>query len=277
MDTPRGKRETMGTSEKAAAAAEARISANAMGVAELRAALAALRVDSRSAVEKIDLVALYVKAKTSDGTTTGPSPSAASRAPPPPKPAARPTQKPAAKPAVPNNGPQEINWTNAVLMALMAIYGKRFATMGFAQSFVHWDACLLRAWSALVVSLCGASRVCAVYMNFFSGGGDGGGGAVEYSGARSTAYLDGAVLEVRTLGEFHKILKQHEEDTGLPVVVDFHSRGCGPCRQIAPYYSALAEELAGKACFLKVGLGSSSGSFDGGCMLRSMRYATSRE
>lgn len=34
--------------------------------------------------------------------------------------------------------------------------------------------------------------------------------------------------------EFTKIIKHHKEKTGLPVIVDYYSDGCGPCRQIAP-------------------------------------------
>jgi thiol-disulfide isomerase/thioredoxin len=38
------------------------------------------------------------------------------------------------------------------------------------------------------------------------------------------------VRNVRTNDEFKKLLKHHAENTGLPVVVDFYSDGCGPCR-----------------------------------------------
>lgn len=66
-----------------------------------------------------------------------------------------------------------------------------------------------------------------IYANFINPD-SGGGGApdpVEYQGGvRSNAYLDGEVLDVRTHGEFTTLLKQHEEDTGLPVVVDFTSQ-----------------------------------------------------
>jgi thiol-disulfide isomerase/thioredoxin len=39
---------------------------------------------------------------------------------------------------------------------------------------------------------------------------------------------------LQTNSEFTKILKHHKEKTGLPVIVDYYSDGCGPCRQIAP-------------------------------------------
>ena len=38
------------------------------------------------------------------------------------------------------------------------------------------------------------------------------------------------VRNVRTNDEFKKLLKHHAENTGLPVIVDFYSDGCGPCR-----------------------------------------------
>jgi len=37
-----------------------------------------------------------------------------------------------------------------------------------------------------------------------------------------------------------------------PVLVDFYSNGCGPCRMLAPTIEKLAEEYAGKAVVLKV-------------------------
>ena len=40
--------------------------------------------------------------------------------------------------------------------------------------------------------------------------------------------------------------------TGLPVIVDFYSDGCGPCRMIAPVYKALSKEFKGRAIFTKV-------------------------
>lgn len=42
------------------------------------------------------------------------------------------------------------------------------------------------------------------------------------------------------------------EETQGVVVVDFFATWCGPCKMLAPVYSALSEEMAGNAEFLKV-------------------------
>ncbi len=47
-------------------------------------------------------------------------------------------------------------------------------------------------------------------------------------------------------------MKKHATQTGLPVIVDFYSDGCGPCRMIAPIFTKLAKEMEGKAVFVKV-------------------------
>ncbi|MGK3737589.1 MAG: thioredoxin reductase (NADPH) [Bacillariaceae sp.] len=48
------------------------------------------------------------------------------------------------------------------------------------------------------------------------------------------------------------MLEKHSTETGLPVVVDFYSDGCGPCRMMAPIYVKVAKELIGKAVFVKI-------------------------
>lgn len=60
------------------------------------------------------------------------------------------------------------------------------------------------------------------------------------------------VRDVKTLSEWRKLLKHHAENTGLPVIVDFYSDGCGPCRMIAPHFKRLAEEYKDRAVFAKV-------------------------
>jgi thiol-disulfide isomerase/thioredoxin len=41
-------------------------------------------------------------------------------------------------------------------------------------------------------------------------------------------------------------------ETGLPVVVDFYSDSCGPCRMMAPIFKKVAEEVKDKAVFVKI-------------------------
>lgn len=60
------------------------------------------------------------------------------------------------------------------------------------------------------------------------------------------------VRNIRSHAEYKKFLKHHKINTGLPVVVDFYSDGCGPCRMIAPIYSKLAKEFKGRVAFAKV-------------------------
>ena len=53
--------------------------------------------------------------------------------------------------------------------------------------------------------------------------------------------------------EFERLLHKHATETGLPVIVDFYSDGCGPCRMMAPIYKKLAQEVGqDKAVFVKV-------------------------
>jgi thioredoxin reductase (NADPH) len=55
-----------------------------------------------------------------------------------------------------------------------------------------------------------------------------------------------------SLKEFDRLLQKHGTETGLPVVVDFYSDSCGPCRMMAPIFKKVAAEFAGKAVFVKV-------------------------
>jgi thioredoxin reductase (NADPH) len=47
-------------------------------------------------------------------------------------------------------------------------------------------------------------------------------------------------------------MKKHGSETGLPVVVDFYSDSCGPCRMMAPIFKQVAEEFKDTAVFVKV-------------------------
>eukprot|EP00566_Odontella_aurita_P007538 CAMPEP_0113574942 /NCGR_PEP_ID=MMETSP0015_2-20120614/27415_1 /TAXON_ID=2838 /ORGANISM="Odontella" /LENGTH=682 /DNA_ID=CAMNT_0000478111 /DNA_START=102 /DNA_END=2150 /DNA_ORIENTATION=+ /assembly_acc=CAM_ASM_000160 len=61
------------------------------------------------------------------------------------------------------------------------------------------------------------------------------------------------VRHIRSTHEFDRLLKKHATETGLPVIVDFYSDGCGPCRMIAPTFKKLAGEIGqDNAVFVKV-------------------------
>lgn len=53
--------------------------------------------------------------------------------------------------------------------------------------------------------------------------------------------------------EFDRLIEKHAKETGLPVIADFYSDGCGPCRQIAPVFQQLAKETGQEnAVFVKI-------------------------
>lgn len=61
------------------------------------------------------------------------------------------------------------------------------------------------------------------------------------------------LFHVPNFPEFERLLHKHATETGLPVIVDFYSDGCGPCRMMAPIYKKLAQEIGqDKAVFVKV-------------------------
>uniref|UniRef100_A0A7S4AM73 Thioredoxin domain-containing protein n=1 Tax=Pseudo-nitzschia australis TaxID=44445 RepID=A0A7S4AM73_9STRA len=60
------------------------------------------------------------------------------------------------------------------------------------------------------------------------------------------------VRSIRSAHEFDRLLEKHSKETGLPVVVDFYSDGCGPCRMMAPIYKKVAKEFLDKAVFVKI-------------------------
>ena len=85
------------------------------------------------------------------------------------------------------------------------------------------------------------------------GGMGGGGGDDEVSfNLADDSYALGKVAEVATLSEFNGALQLHKDGTGLPIVVDFFSHSCGPCKMIAPTFRKYAKEFKGRAVFLKV-------------------------
>eukprot|EP00658_Telonema_sp_P-2_P008523 TRINITY_DN13216_c0_g1_i4.p1 TRINITY_DN13216_c0_g1~~TRINITY_DN13216_c0_g1_i4.p1 ORF type:complete len:652 (-),score=166.73 TRINITY_DN13216_c0_g1_i4:204-2159(-) len=85
-----------------------------------------------------------------------------------------------------------------------------------------------------------------------SGSGGSGGSSAQLYHGEDTGFLKGEVREVATQLQFEQALRQHTDDTGLPVVVDFFSHSCGPCRMMEPAFRATAAEFAGRAVFLKV-------------------------
>jgi thioredoxin reductase (NADPH) len=52
--------------------------------------------------------------------------------------------------------------------------------------------------------------------------------------------------------EFDRLLKKHATETGFPVIVDFYSDSCGPCRMMAPIFKQVASSYIDKAVFVKV-------------------------
>uniref|UniRef100_A0A7S3VCM9 Thioredoxin domain-containing protein n=1 Tax=Chaetoceros debilis TaxID=122233 RepID=A0A7S3VCM9_9STRA len=61
------------------------------------------------------------------------------------------------------------------------------------------------------------------------------------------------VRQIRSAHEFDRLVEKHAKETGLPVIADFYSDGCGPCRQIAPIYQKMAKETGqDNAVFVKI-------------------------
>ena len=61
-----------------------------------------------------------------------------------------------------------------------------------------------------------------------------------------------SVRTIKSESQFDALLKKHATTTGLPVILDFYSDSCGPCRQIAPVYQKLAKQYKDKAVFAKI-------------------------
>ena len=66
----------------------------------------------------------------------------------------------------------------------------------------------------------------------------------------ATAAARPTVREIRNLAEYERLIQHHKTETGLPVVVDFYSDSCGPCRMIAPAFKKLAKEMKDRAVFV---------------------------
>jgi len=113
-------------------------------------------------------------------------------------------------------------------------------------------------WQQVMMVVFGAVVVFNMFREQFSGtGGTSGGPNLwgddegEYN-FKDEGYLSGQVREVATLDQLRGALAHHSDNTGLPVIVDFFSHSCGPCRMIAPVFKRVALEFKAKAVFLKV-------------------------
>lgn len=76
--------------------------------------------------------------------------------------------------------------------------------------------------------------------------------------ATATVWARPLVREVRSQREYDALLSHHAEKTGLPVIVDFYSTSCGPCRMIEPVFKRVAQEYKDRAVFAKVNVQSNS-------------------
>lgn len=76
--------------------------------------------------------------------------------------------------------------------------------------------------------------------------------ALGAAGSAHAGDAKGGVKEIRNKNQWDTLLKYHKLSTGLPVIVDYYSDGCGPCRMMAPIYKSMSKEYAGRAVFTKV-------------------------
>lgn len=60
------------------------------------------------------------------------------------------------------------------------------------------------------------------------------------------------VRNIRSTHEFDRLLHKHATETGLPVIVDFYSDSCGPCRMMAPIFKKVAADYTNTAVFVKI-------------------------
>lgn len=57
--------------------------------------------------------------------------------------------------------------------------------------------------------------------------------------------------EVTTQADFNSLVLESD----MPVLVDFYTTWCGPCRSLAPVLKQLSEDMHGKAEVVKVNVG----------------------
>jgi thioredoxin reductase (NADPH) len=209
-----------------------------MSVSELKQALIKMRVRCDHCFEKSELLALYKEevgrerplpnagaAATGFASATGAAPAPAP-APPPARPA--PTAAAAGGGSYVNG--RYVPPPKSGLEAMLGDFD--FKTIAMVVIAMWW------VWGVA---------------NQGGGGMDGvGDDEGEYDERDTSSYINGKVVEVMTHDQFLGALTHHRDNTGLPVVVDFFSHSCGPCRMIAPEYKKLARQFKGKAVFLKV-------------------------
>ena len=66
------------------------------------------------------------------------------------------------------------------------------------------------------------------------------------------------VRTIKDAKQLSALLEKHRDVTGLPVILDFYSESCGPCRMIAPAFKKLAQEYEGRAVFAKIDINRSN-------------------
>lgn len=205
------------------------VPADSMSVAELRAELTQLRVRSSHCVEKHELVALLLKTREDDaagrGGLKGNNDVRASSATRHSTATPGRTTTPVSRNSTYTNGrssrsaAEEPAWQGYVIAAVI----------------VAW------LWNSVSDSAEGPRDLLVSDANSWA-----------YDDTMKKAYIDGEVSEMRRHESYLGAISHHRDLTGLPVVVDIYSDGCGPCRQIAPIYKAAAKRFAGQAVFLKV-------------------------
>lgn len=205
-----------------------------MSVAELKAALTKMRVRCDHCFEKSELLQLYKK----EVGRERPLPNAAAdfaAATGAPAPAPMPARPASSSTSASSGGGSYVNgkYVPPPKSAIEQLLGDfDFKTVAMVVIAIWW------VWGVA---------------NQGGGGMDGiGDDEGEYDERDTSSYINGKVVEVVTHDQFLGALTHHRDNTGLPVVVDFFSHSCGPCRMIAPEYKKLARQFKGKAAFLKV-------------------------
>jgi thioredoxin 1 len=60
----------------------------------------------------------------------------------------------------------------------------------------------------------------------------------------------GAIVHINTSEDFQQLLSSSK----LPILADFYSKNCSPCRRLSPVISALADEYVDRAVICKVSM-----------------------